>query len=83
MFGFYSNSAEDALGYIAERIAKGGWRMSWGMAPYNSRYADTKFSLNRLVREILPNNYNWYGKAKMSVVRRGNWLFYTVEATAN
>ena len=82
-FGFYSNSAEDALGYIAERIAKGGWRMSWGMAPYNSRYADTKFSLNRLVREILPNNYNWYGKAKMSVVRRGNWLFYTVEATAN
>lgn len=83
IFGFYSNSAEDALNYVAERIAKGGWRMSWGMAPYQSQYADTKFSLNRLVREILPNSYNWYGRAKMSVTQRGNWIFYTVDATAN
>ena len=54
-----------------------------GMAPYDGQYADTKFSLNRLVREILPERYNWYGKAKMGVVKRGNWIFYTVEAIAN
>lgn len=81
-FGFHSKSAEDALQYIAQRIAKDGWRLSYGMAPFNNQYAGTKFSLNRLVREILPNQYNWYGRIKMSVVRRGDWIFYIVEATA-
>ena len=83
IFGFHSRTAEDALGYIAQRIVKEGKPFSLGMAPYDGQYADTKFSLNRLVREILPERYNWYGKAKMGVVKRGNWIFYTVEAIAN
>ena len=83
MFGFYSISAENALNYIAQRIAKDGYQISTGMTPYNAKYADINFSLNRLIKEILPNNYNWYGMGKMSVVRRGNWMFYTVEANAN
>jgi hypothetical protein len=82
-FAFHSKTAEDALQYIAKRIARDGWRMSLGMAPFNNQYSSTKFSLNRLVHEILPKQYNWYGYIKMSVVRRGNWLFYTVDATAN
>lgn len=81
-FGFSTKTAENALQYIAQRISK-GYRLSWAMAPYAKNYADTKFSLNRLVREILPNQYNWYGSAKMSVAHRGNWIFYTVDATKN
>ena len=80
IFGFHSNTADDALGYIAQRIAKENKNLSWGMAPYSQNYANTGFSLNRLVREILPKNYNWYGSAKMSVSRRGNWIFFTVDA---
>lgn len=82
-FAFHSSTAEDALGYIAYRIAKEGWRLSWGMAPYDSRYADVSFSLNRLVKEILPNKYHWYGKIKMNVARRGNYLYFTVDANKN
>lgn len=82
-FAFHSKTAEDALQYIAKRIANDGRRLSWGMAPFNSQYANTKFSLNRLLHEILPNQYNWYGHINMSVVRRGNWIFYTVDAKAN
>ncbi len=82
-FAFNARSAEEALNYIAQRISKNGYRFSWGMAPYNSNYANTKFSLNRLVREILPNQYNFYGQAKMSIARRGNWIFYTVDAQSN
>lgn len=80
-FAFHSSTAENALGYIAQRIARDGWKLSWGMAPYDSRYADIKFSLNRLVKEILPKRYRWTGHVKMNVARRGNWLFYTVDAT--
>ena len=80
IFGFYSNTANNALHYIAQRIAKENQTSSWGMAPYSPNYANIKFSLNRLVREILPKNYNWYGSVRMSVVRRGNWLFFTVDA---
>ncbi len=82
-FAFHSNTAEDALGYIAQRIAKEGWRLSWGMAPYDSRYADVNFCINRLVKDILPNRYNWYGYIKMNVAWRGNWLFFTVDAAKN
>ena len=81
-FGFHSRTAENALQYIAQRIAK-GHGLSWAMAPYDNNYANTSFSLNRLVREILPNQYDWYGSAKMSVTHRGNWIFYTVDATKN
>ena len=81
-FGFYSQSAENALDYIAKRIANESRRFSMGMAPYDRNYADTRFSLNRLVKDILPNKYNWAGNVKMSVARRGNWIFYTVEATS-
>ena len=82
-FAFHSSTAEDALGYIAQRIAKEGRRLSWGMAPYDSRYADVKFCLNLLVKDILPNRYQWYGYVKMNVAVRGKWLFYTVDAVAN
>ena len=80
-FAFHSKTAEDALGYIAQRIAKQGYRLSWGMAPYNSKYANLNFSIDRLTKEILPRRYSWYGQIKMSVVHRGNWLFYIVDAT--
>ena len=80
-FAFHSSTAENALGYIAQRIADEGWQLSWAMAPYDSRYANLKFSLNRLVKEILPNRYRWAGYVKMSVAKRGNWIFYTVDAT--
>ena len=80
MFGFFSNTPEDALNYIAERIATENHQLSWGMSPYEKDYSSTNFSLNRLVREILPEKYNWYGSAGMSVIRRGNWIFYTVDA---
>ncbi|MBQ7703808.1 MAG: hypothetical protein IJT73_00020, partial [Selenomonadaceae bacterium] len=82
-FAFHSNTAEDALGYIAQRIAREGWRLSWGMAPYNSQYADVNFCVNRLVKDILPNRYHWYGYIKMNVTQRGNWLFFTVDANKN
>ncbi len=82
-FAFHSSTAENALGYIAQRIARDGWRLSWGMAPYDSRYADVKFALNRLVKEILPNRYHWYGSVKMNVATRGNWIYYTVDAKKN
>ncbi len=82
-FAFHSNSAEEALGYIAQRIARDGWRLSWGMAPYDSKYADAKFSLNRLLHEILPQRYRWYGTIKMNVARRGDYLYYTVDAKKN
>jgi hypothetical protein len=82
-FAFHSNTAEDALDYIGYRIAREGWRLSWGMAPYDARYANLNFSLNRLVKEILPNKYNWYGYIKMNVARRGNYLYFTVDAKKN
>ena len=82
-FAFHSSTAENALGYIAQRIARDGKKISWGMAPYDSRYANTKFALNRLVREILPQQYKWTGYVKMNVARRGNWIFYTVDAAKN
>ena len=82
-FAFHSNTAEDALGYIAQRIAKEGWRLSWGMAPYDSRYADVNFCLKRLTKDILPNKYHWYGYIKMNVARRGNYLYFTVDADKN
>lgn len=80
---FNSSTAEGALDSIAQRIARDGWQLSWGISPYNAKYADVSFSLNRLVHEILPKKYNWYGSVKMSIARRGNWLYYTVDAKKN
>ena len=82
-FAFHSNTAEEALDYIAYRIAREGWRLSWGMAPYDRRYAEVNFSLNRLIKDILPHKYNWYGNIKMNVARRGNYLYFTVDANKN
>ena len=82
-FAFHSSTAENALGYIAQRIATEGQRLSWAMAPYDSRYANLKFSINRLVKEILPKRYRWTGYVHMNVEHRGKWLFYTVEANKN
>ncbi len=82
-FGFHSKTAEDALNYIARRIADEGCRLSWAMVPYNSKYADTNFVGQRLVNEILPKYYHYYAKTRMSVTHRGNYLFITVDAVRN
>lgn len=81
-FGFYVNRAEDALNFIARRISEGR-ELSYGMAPYDARYGNLEFALNRLVREILPQKYDWYGSVKMSVTHRGNYLFYIADAKKN
>ncbi len=82
-FGFHSRTAEDALNYIARRIADEGCRLSWAMVPYSSKYADTSFVGQRLVNEILPRNYHFAAKARMSVTHCGNYLFITVDAVRN
>lgn len=82
-FGFHADTAEDALVYIGQRIAQEGFNVSLGMAPYDARYANLNFSLNHLVKEILPQRFNWYGYVNMSVAHRGNWLFFTVSAKKN
>ena len=82
-FGFHSRSAEEALNYIARRIVDEGCRLSWAMTPYSAKYADSNFVGRRLTNEILPRYYNFYGSTRISVTRRGNYLFFTVDATKN
>lgn len=81
-FGGYSNSAEDALTFIAQRIARNGRRMSWMCTPaYDARYADVNNALNLLTKKLLPNVYHWNGYVKINVATRGNYMFFTVDAT--
>ncbi len=82
-FGFHSRTAEDALNYIARRVADEGCRLSWAMAPYSSKYADSSFVGRHLTNEILPQYYNFYGSTRISVTHRGNYLFFTVDAVRN
>lgn len=81
-FGGYSNSAEEALAFIAQRIARDGHRMSWMCTPvYDARYADVNNAFDLLTQKLLPNVYHWSGYVKINVVTRGNYIFFTVDAT--
>ncbi len=80
-FGFHSNTAEDALDYIAQRAVKQGFRFSWGISPLDADCADMNFATNRL-QDILTGKYNFPAHVDLAVVRRGNWLFYFADITA-
>ena len=79
---FYEERAEDALDKIAERIAKEGFRLSWGMSKYEPKYTNKEFVLNRLTKEILPKKYKFKPDTniRIDLTRRGDWLFFIVDA---
>ncbi|MBR5913709.1 MAG: hypothetical protein IKZ58_05065 [Selenomonadaceae bacterium] len=79
-FGAHTNSAEDALRHIAYNIAKRGWKYSYVCAPYNATYAQINYSLNHLLKDLLPQ-YGWRGHVNMYIKWLGNYMFYMVDAT--
>lgn len=78
-FGAHSDTAEDALNYIAKRIVNDGWKISCVCAPYDERYKDLNTSIRYL--ENLLGQYGWRGKFNVNISWRGGYLFFTVDAT--
>lgn len=80
-FGTHANSAEEAIQHIAYNIARRGWKFSYVVAPYNANYTDVNYPLNYLMKDLLPQ-YGWNGTVNMNVMWRGNYMFFTADATA-
>ena len=80
-FGAWSQTAEDALGHIAYRIANQGYKVSWVEAPYNATYADVNNALNYVLNDL--SNRGWSGSVSMTVQPCGNRLYYTAKAIRN
>ena len=80
-FGGWSRTPEDALGHIAYRIAKQGYKVSWIEAPYNAKYADVNKSLDYVLDNL--TDYGWYGNVSMTVTRCGKRLYFVAKGTPN
>ena len=79
-FGAYLKTPQDALKYIAKRIAN-GWNMSWVCSTtYDKKYSDPQVAIKYLTQNLLPNIYGWYGGVSLNLATRGNFMFFTVEA---
>lgn len=78
LFGAHSLSAEDALNYIAYRIATEDFETSWVCAPYDANYANGNASVKYLTN--LLNQYGWRGKFDININPRGKYMFFTVDA---
>ena len=81
-FGAWSHTAEDALQFIAQRIANGWNYTRVCVLSYDEKYANADNALNHLLYEILPR-YNWAGDINIQVEWRGNYMFFTVQAIPN
>lgn len=78
-FGAYLKTPQDALKYVAKRIAN-GWNMNYVCsATYDKKYSDPQFSIKYLTNNLLPNIYGWHGSVMLNVSTRGNYMFFTVE----
>lgn len=76
-FGNHSNSAREALQYIAQRIGRDGKTLSWACTPYDESLSTLDGAGNYL-SSCLQDNYNWSGDLKMDISVMGNYMYFTV-----
>ncbi|MBQ7476159.1 MAG: hypothetical protein IJT06_02040 [Selenomonadaceae bacterium] len=79
-FGAYLKTPQDALKYVAKRIAKGQNMNYVCSATYDKKYSEPQFAIKYLTNNLLPNIYGWRGSVRLNVSTRGNYMFFTVES---